>query len=134
MSRAQTFLSATLLALFAAAPVWGQEEEAPEKAVDVSGVWEITAETPRGTMTRTITLVQDGSSLSGTADSRLGSIPIKNGSVEGDKISFTLELSRGDRTFEMKYTGTVDGDTAKGTLRTPRGDEVEWTGTRASET
>ena len=133
MNRAQTFFPAALLALLAAAPASAQEE-APEKALDVSGVWEITAETPRGTMTRTVTFAQDGSSLTGTADSQMGSMPLKNGSVKGNKISFTLEFSRGDRTFKMKYTGTVDGDTAKGTFQTPRGDEIEWTGKRASET
>ncbi|KPK78286.1 MAG: hypothetical protein AMS25_16290 [Gemmatimonas sp. SM23_52] len=105
---------------------------AQERAVDMSGVWEISSETPRGTMTRKVTFEQDGSSLTGTMETRMGSVPIQNGSVEGNKLSFTVVFSRGERSFEMTYSGTVEGDTAKGTYQTSRG-EVEWTATRVEE-
>ncbi|KPK81701.1 MAG: hypothetical protein AMS25_05250 [Gemmatimonas sp. SM23_52] len=131
MKHAHAFLGGALLALLAAVPAWGQEL-AQERAVDVSGVWEITSETPRGTMTRKVTFEQDGSSLTGTMETRMGSVPIQNGSVEGNKISFTVVFSRGERSFEMTYSGTVEGDTAKGTYQTPRG-EVEWTAKRVAE-
>jgi len=131
MKHAHAFLGGALLALLAAVPAWGQEL-AQERAVDVSGVWEITSETPRGTMTRKVTFEQDGSSLTGTMETRMGSVPIQNGSVEGNKLSFTVVFSRGERSFEMTYSGTVEGDTAKGTYQTSRG-EVEWTATRVEE-
>jgi len=98
MKHAHAFLGGALLALLAAVPAWGQEL-AQERAVDVSGVWEITSETPRGTMTRKVTFEQDGSSLTGTMETRMGSVPIQNGSVEGNKISFTVVFSRGERSF-----------------------------------
>jgi hypothetical protein len=115
----------TLLMLIAVAPAWGQEGE----PVDVSGAWEITSESPRGTMTRTVVFEQDGTALTGTMESQMGSVPIENGSVEGNTFTFTVTFSRGDRSFELKYSGTVDGDTATGTMSTPRG-ESEWTGKR----
>jgi hypothetical protein len=119
-----------LFALVVTTPALGQEP-AQEKVLDVSGVWEFTSETPRGTMTRKVTFEQDGSKLSGTMETQMGSAPIKSGSIEGDKISFTVEFARGDRSFEMTYQGTVEGDTAKGTMQTPRG-AVEWTAKRSS--
>lgn len=126
----QTLLASALLAALMISPAWGQETQ-EEKTVDTSGVWELTIQTPRGAMTRTLTLEQDGTSLEGTLDTRMGSVPITEGSVEGNRISFTVAMSgRGGRTFEMSYRGSVDGDTARGTFRTPRGDEVEWTGKR----
>ncbi len=129
MKALQTIAALAFLA-FTAAPLATAQESSKQKAVDVSGAWELTSESPRGTMTRTVTFKQDGTSLTGTMESRMGSMPIESGSVEGDKITFTVQFSRGDRQFEMVYKGTVDGDKAKGTFLTPRGDEVEWTAKR----
>jgi hypothetical protein len=127
MKQTHAVLAGALLALLATVPTWS-EASAQEPAVDMTGVWEITSESPRGTQTRTITFEQDGNKLTGTMETQMGSVPIE-GSVEGNKITFTMTFSRGERSFEMVYTGTVEGDTAKGTMQTPRG-ETEWTGKR----
>lgn len=131
MKKAHSLLCGALLALWAATPAWGQQE-ARQQPVDVSGTWEISSETPRGTMTRTVTFEQDGSSLTGTMEGQQGSVPIEDGAVEGNTISFSVVFSRGDRSFTVVYRGTVDGDTAKGTFETSRG-EVEWTGKRVEK-
>jgi hypothetical protein len=130
MRHVGVLLGIGFLVLFAAT-AWSQEAK-QTKAVDVTGTWEITSETPRGTMTRNVTFKQDGNTLTGSVETQGGSVPIQKGSVEGDKISFTVVMSRGDRNFEMTYTGTVDGDTAKGTFQAPRG-EVPWTGKRVKK-
>lgn len=117
-----------ILALLIAAGAPAQQKE-QEAGVDVSGVWELTSETPRGSITRKLTLKQDGDSLTGNLESPRGTVAIQNGSVKGDKISFTVVRKRGERSLEIVYTGTVDGDTARGTLESPRGD-IEWTAKR----
>lgn len=124
-----------VLALFAvtSAALASAHKASIQKAADVSGVWEITSESPRGTMTRKVTFVQDGAALTGTMESRMGSLPIEKGSVEGDKISFTVQFSMGERRFEMVYKGTVEGDEASGTFLTPRGDQVPWTAKRINK-
>lgn len=132
MKQVHVVLACGLLALLAGVPAWGQEAT-QERAVDVSGVWEITSGTPRGTRTRKVTFEQDGTSLTGTMETQMGTAPIQNGSVEGNKISFSVVFSRGDRSFEMTYSGTVEGDTAEGTVQMPRGGEVEWTAKRVKE-
>ena len=119
-------LSTLLLgaALFAfAAPALAQE------TVDVTGEWEITVETPQGTQTRTITFEQHGDSLSGTMETRMGTTPMHDGSVNGNEISFTMVFTRGDRSMEMMYTATVEGDEMSGKFVTPRG-ERPWTAKR----
>ena len=116
---------------FSVATGWGQEAK-QQKAAGVSGDWEITSETPRGTMTRAVTFEQDGNTLTGSIETQGGSLPIQKGSVDGNKISFAVVVSRGGNSFEMTYKGTVDGDTAKGTFQTPRG-EVPWTGRRIKQ-
>jgi hypothetical protein len=127
MKQPHPIFAGALLALLAIVPSRGGAL-AQEPAVDMTGVWEISSESPRGAQTRTITFEQDGATLTGTMETQMGSVPIE-GSVEGNEITFTMTLSRGERSFEMVYTGTVEGDTAKGTMLTPRG-ETEWTGKR----
>ncbi len=104
-----------------ATPLVGQQ------TVNVTGKWEFTSEGPRGTQTSTITFEQDGTVLKGTMETQRGAVSFENGSVEGNKITFTIVRGMGDRTFEMTYTGTVEGDTMTGTMTNPRGGDVPWT-------
>jgi hypothetical protein len=106
------------------------QDEAPQEAANVAGKWELTSEGMRGPLTWQLTFTQEGSALSGDAEGRRGQIEIQRGSVSGNAITFTMQMGRGDRTFEMTYTGTVEGDTASGTMLTPRGDSVAWTAKR----
>jgi hypothetical protein len=82
-------------------------------------------------MTTTFTFERDGSKLTGTLGSQRGDMEISDGTIEGNNISFKLVMTRGDRTFEMMYSGTVEGDTITGTMQTPRG-EQPWTAQRVS--
>lgn len=104
-----------------ATPLVGQQ------TLNVAGKWEFTSEGPRGTQTSTITFEQDGTVLKGTMETQRGAVSFENGSVEGNKITFTIVRGMGDRTFEMTYTGTVEGDTMTGTMTNPRGGDVPWT-------
>ncbi len=122
---------------------------APVAAQDVSGTWEIayTMETPRGSFERTlvVTLEQDGTTLTGTAEmaamGRPGrggtgagggtrSVEISDGMVAGDEVMFTLVLGGGQRTFELMFAGQVDGDAMEGTVSSPMGGDSAFTGKR----
>ncbi|UCD24129.1 MAG: hypothetical protein JSW51_14060 [Gemmatimonadota bacterium] len=100
--------------------------------VEIAGKWETTRETPNGTMTSTFTFDVDGNKLTGTIESPRWETEISDGTVDGNEISFKIVMSRGDRTFEMSYSGTVEGDTITGTMTTPRGD-MPWTATRVKD-
>ncbi len=99
-------------------------------AADVSGTWEMTTQSQRGERTTEITIVQEGGKITVTMPGMRGGDPITaEGTIDGDKIqwSVTRETQRG--TFTMTYAGTVTGDTMKGTVDRG-GNTSEWTAKR----
>lgn len=114
----------------------------PASAQNLSGTWQISSETQRGTQNQTLTLTQDGSALTGTISFSFGgrrgggggggpqSIEVEDGMVEGSSFSFTMTLSFQGNSFAQEYSGTVDGDTIEGTIQGGRGGGRPFTGTR----
>ncbi len=102
---------------------------AQDKDANVAGTWEMSMQGPRGTMTQTLTLEQTGKDLKGTLKGMRGESPVE-GTVDGNKINFTVkrQTPNGERT--IPYTGTVDGDNIKGTVKFGEND-VEWTAKRS---
>ena len=107
-------------------------------AADVSGKW--TASMPgRGGQTReaTFTFKADGNTLTGTVSGFRGEMPISDGKIEGDQISFTQTMEFNGNSIKLLYKGTVAGDEIKFT-RTRAGGEgnqgrtQEFTAKRAS--
>ncbi len=126
--------SALITALLASAVL--AMAPAPVSAQNLAGEWEITRVTGRGTFTQTLTLMVDGSTVTGTLafQGRGGgggpqSFPVSDGTLEGNSFTFTVTLSFGGNSIEQIYSGTVDGDTIEGTIRGGRGDQP-FTGTR----
>jgi len=102
---------------------------AAAQEASVAGAWELSWETPRGAQTVTVTFAQDGTAVTGTAQMRMGEMPVKDGVLKGDQLTFVLEFGRGDRTFSQSFAATVKGDTMEGKITTPRG-ENPFTGKR----
>jgi hypothetical protein len=124
MKRILSTLAGAAVALLLTVPAQAQD-------ADIAGKWESTRETQRGVMTTTFTFEVDGTKLTGTVGSQRGDSDISDGTIEGNRISFKMVLTMGDRTIEMVYSGTVEGDTITGTMQTPRG-EQPWTAKRVS--
>jgi hypothetical protein len=124
-----TCLLAFALAL-GAPLIWSGSVMAADEPAKVAGTWEMTSEGPRGTMTQTLTIQQDGGTIKGTLEGRRGPAPLE-GSVTGNKISFTVKRETPNGTFTLEYTGTVDGDSMKGNVHSERFDG-EWTAKRTS--
>jgi len=83
-------------------------------AADISGKW--TAQVPgRGGQTReqTFNLKADGNTLTGTVSGRGGDMPIADGKIDGDTISFTQTMEFNGNTMKLVYKGTVSGDEIK---------------------
>jgi hypothetical protein len=123
--KSRVILLAITLTIVVAALVW---------AADVSGKW--TAQVPgRGGQTRetTFNFKVDGEKLTGTISGMQGDIPISDGKVKGDEISFIVTMSFGGNDIKMTYKGKVSGDEIKFT-RTREGSEQppqEFTAKRA---
>jgi opacity protein-like surface antigen len=87
---------------------------APAFAADVDGKWAGTVNTPMGDLPVQYEFKADGTTLTGTTlgfDG--GSIPIKNGKVDGEKISFTVTFDIGGMTLDLNYTGVVSASEIK---------------------
>jgi len=88
-------------------------------AADVSGKWSYQAPGRGGDMmTVTITLKQDGATLTGSVPGfgRGGQAPaqeISNGKVDGDHVTFEVKRETQNGEFITKYDGTVSGDSMK---------------------
>jgi hypothetical protein len=81
-------------------------------AADVTGKWSGEMSGPDGGgMSITFTFKQDGTKLTGTADGPGGQpLQIKDGKVEGDKISFAISFDGGDGEMKVVHEGSVNGD------------------------
>jgi hypothetical protein len=101
---------------------------AAEEPAKVAGTWEMSSETPRGTRVQTLAIQQEGSTIKGTLTGPRGESPLE-GSVTGNKISFTVKRETPAGAFTLEYSGTVDGDSMKGKVHSERFDG-EWTAKR----
>ena len=82
---------------------------------NVDGSWNTTVESPMGTQTAVLTVKASGSEFSGTWAGSMGTTEVKDGKVDGDKLTWKLDI-----TVPMPMTldceATVDGNTMTGTV------------------
>lgn len=90
-------------------------EEPP--AVDASGRWELTVDTPRGVqeVTADLEMDEDGT-LSGTVEGESASGQIVDGWVAGERFSFTVSMTMGGQAMEATYSGTIEEDRMEGSV------------------
>jgi len=90
---------------------------APARAADIDGKWTGSLDTPMGAIQVGFNFKADGAALTGTTTGPDGmDIAIKNGKIDGDKISFVVSLDFGGMMFDLNYTGVVSPDTVKLTI------------------
>jgi len=118
MKRTSFFL---VLLLSGGLLMWGQMLVAQEAPANVAGTWQMSSEGRNGPMTQTLTITQDGGTIKGTLSGPRGDAPF-DGTVAGNKISFTIKRETPNGTFTMEYSATVDGDSMTGTIHSERFD------------
>lgn len=100
LSPARTIATALVLALSLVA--------APAFAADVDGKWAGTISTPGGDFPVAFEFKADGTTLTGTTQSPDGmSINIKDGKIDGDKVTFGVTLDFGGMALDIAYSGVV---------------------------
>jgi hypothetical protein len=82
-------------------------------ASDIDGKWSGQYNSGMGDpMQMDFTFKADGASLTGTAPGGPGAtIPLKDGKIDGDKVSFTVETAMGETQMKFNYKGVLAGDT-----------------------
>jgi hypothetical protein len=80
-------------------------------AADISGNWTAQINGPDGnSMNVAYAFKQDGAKLTGTVTGPGGDLPIQEGTVEGDKMSFTLTFDGGNGQMKVVHQGVIKGD------------------------
>jgi hypothetical protein len=88
-------------------------------APDITGAWSGAMATPNGDFQISFTFKQDGAKLTGTVTGPQGDpMPIGDGKVEGDKVSFNVSFNG----MTIKHEGAISGDEIKLTTKTDQGD------------
>jgi hypothetical protein len=87
---------------------------APAFAGDVDGKWTGSVDTPNGAFPVTFTFKSDGAALTGSMLGMDGmEIPISDGKIEGQNISFVVSLDFGGMPFVLSYKGVVSASEIK---------------------
>ena len=90
---------------------------APLRAADVDGKWSGSIDTPMGAIPIEFNFKADGATLTGSMGGPDGGqIPIKNGKIDGNKISFLVSIDFGGMALDLNYSGVVKSDTVELTL------------------
>jgi hypothetical protein len=96
-------------------------------AADVSGKWSGEVPSRDGQVSATFVFKVDGDKLTGTMTGPQGEVPLQEGKVTGDKISFSATGGNAKIIFE----GTASGDQLKMTRTREGGQAREFTLKRA---
>lgn len=94
-------------------------------AADITGKWtgEMGGPGGGGGFTLTYTFKQDGAKLTGSMVGPQGDpIEIKDGKIEGDKLSFFITFDGGGTSMKITNEGTIAGDEIKLTSKFEGGD------------
>ena len=93
---------------------------------DMVGKWDMTIETPQGTLPGTLDLKLTGKKLTGTISSQMMGEQAIDGSFTGGKIKFSIMMGGGQ--FSVDFDGKVKEDgTIQGTIALGPMGEMKWT-------
>lgn len=99
-------VAASMLALATMSTAW---------AADASGKWTWTRKIQDREITQTLELKQNGEKLAGSISGPSGQkTEIRDGTVKGSDIAFTVVRERNGQEFKIRYSGKLDGDTIQG--------------------
>lgn len=101
----------------------------PGAPANVGGTYSITIEIPGQPLPGTLTMTQQGETITGNLQTQLGTSPIKDGKVTASGFSFTATVEFGGSTFDLFVNGRVAGNEISGTMTTPQG-AVPFKGTK----
>ena len=99
-------------------------------AADVTGTWKSEFESQIGRQNYVFTFKQDGTNLTGKANSEVGEqkreAELKEGRVEGNTISFIETLNLQDNEIRISYTGKLSADANEITFTRAVGDIAKY--------
>ena len=76
-------------------------------AADITGRWLGRVSTPNGEIELVYNFTVDGETLTGALTTQFGDLPLQDGKIQGETLSFTMTFGENP----VAYTGVVRGDT-----------------------
>ena len=101
----------------------------PSALPNVGGDYSINIQAPGQPLTGTLSLVQQGSILTGNMTTQLGTTPLRDGRVTANGFSFAGTVEFGGQTINFTVQATVTGNQFTGTVDSPQG-AIPITGTK----
>lgn len=98
--------------------------------MSIDGTWKIIAKTPMGDQESTAVVATSGGVLTGTVSSMFGAVPIEDGKIDGDKATWTLNVTSPFQ-LSLKHEATFSGDTVSGEVDTGMFGKSSFTGVKA---
>ena len=86
--------------------------------------------TPMGAQQGTLELKTDGSTLTGTLSGAQGTIELKDGSADGNSLSWKADITT-PMAMTLEFSATVDGDSISGSVKLGAFGNASFSGTRA---
>jgi hypothetical protein len=95
----------------------------------VDGAYDCVTKTPMGDQTSVFTIVADGDTFHGTNANPLGSMEVKDGKVDGNRLTWIMEMTL---PMPMKLTceGLIDGNSISASVDAGPFGKMSMTGTR----
>ena len=84
--------------------------------MSADGSWNITLNSPMGAQDAVLTLVTDGTSLSGSMAGPQGTQEFAGGKVDGDNLEWTIDMTS-PMPMKLEVTGAVAGDEISGDVK-----------------
>lgn len=95
----------------------------------IDGTWHLEIATPMGLRHAALDLTSAGELVTGTSTDDAGTASLRDGRVDGDRLTFQLDVKRPFR-MSLRFDLTVDGDTLVGTSKPGRFPASKVTGVR----
>ena len=80
--------------------------------MSVDGTWDLTFNTPMGAQQGSLELKTNGDSLEGTMTGPQGAVPLEDGKVDGNALSWSVTAQQ--MAMKITFKATVDGDKISG--------------------
>jgi zinc protease len=108
------------------------EKADDEGDANIVGTWELSLDFQGQAVPVTLTVNQDGTSITGRLVTMLGEGEIKSGSVTGMKFSAIAVTDLQGQSLELSINGKITGDSMSGSITAPIvPDPLTFTGTRS---
>ncbi|HTH27607.1 MAG TPA: hypothetical protein VL918_03965 [Sphingobium sp.] len=97
----------------------------------VDGAYDCVTKTPLGDQASVFTIVSNGDSFHGTNANLLGSLDVKDGKVDGNRLTWRMEMTL-PMPIQMMCEGIVEGDTLTASIDAGNFGKITMSGKRRS--